>query len=316
MSAIRSFQLNKVIAAICKVIVAICWLSCRTAHAQNNPAAPADAFQRMFDNFASQAGPMAPMFGKLTPEQIEKLDRIAVSPVEEKRFGQQVLDAYLQQLKQSQTAISQQGADVDYLKQLLIQLKPLMKNSKRYRDIDVQLIASDNTDAYSIPGGHLLVTRGLLETAVSEAAIVGVLAHELSHLDRGHQLLPLKQSKLAKQPLNFKDQMMSISIIARPNRPEHESEADADAARWMMECGYDARELARLLNSWEQRQEQVAPWLKFVPGFVKSHPDAGKRAQEVVLIAERDKAMFPRATYVGVENLKLRTPRTVRSFPQ
>ena len=286
------------------------------AEAQNNPAAPAEALQQMFENFASQAGPMAPMFGKLTPEQAEKLDRIVVAPADESKFGQQVLAAYLQQLKQSQTSVSQQGKEVAYLEQLVKQLQPRMKNAKRYRDIDVRLIDSESTDAYSIPGGHLLVTRGLIETAVSEAAVVGVLAHELSHLDRGHQLLPLKQSKLANQPLDFKDRMLWVSIIARPNRPEHESEADSDATRWMMECGYDPRELARLLSSWDQRQEQVAPWMQFVPGFVKSHPDAGKRAQEVLQIADKNKAAYPHATYIGVDNLSSRTPRTVKTFPQ
>ena len=65
---------------------------------------------------------MAPMFGKLTPEQAEKLDRIVVAPADESKFGQQVLAAYLQQLKQSQTSISQQGKEVAYLEQLVKQL--------------------------------------------------------------------------------------------------------------------------------------------------------------------------------------------------
>ncbi len=306
------------LSAIRKVWLALSMVSCCiSANAQNNSAvAPGDALQEMFERFASQAGPMAPMFGKLTPEQVAKLDRITVTPAEEAKFGLKVLDAYLQQLKQSQTTVSQRGKDVAYLEQLVKLLQPRMSNAKRYRAIDVRLIESDSTDAYSIPGGHLLVTRGLIETAVSEAAVVGVLAHELSHLDRGHQLIPLKQSKLANQPLDFKDRMMWISLVARPNRPEQESEADSDATRWMMECGYDPRELARLLSSWDQRQDQVAPWLQFVPGFVKSHPDAGKRAQEVLQCAALIKDKFPNATYIGVENLRSRTPRSVLAFPK
>ncbi len=306
------------LSAIRKVWLALCMLSCCiSANAQNNSAsAPGDALQEMFERFASQAGPMAPMFGKLTPEQLAKLDRIAITPAEEAKFGLKVLDAYLQQMKQSQTTVSQRGKDVAYLEQLVKQIQPRMSNAKRYRAIDVRLIESDSTDAYSIPGGHLLVTHGLLETAVSEAAVVGVLAHELSHLDRGHQLIPLKQSKLANQPLDFKDRMMWISLVARPNRPEQESEADSDATRWMMECGYEPRELARLLSSWDQRQDQVAPWLQFVPGFVKSHPDAGKRAQAVLQSAEGIKDKFPNATYIGVENLRSRTPRAVRALPK
>jgi predicted Zn-dependent protease len=83
-----------------------------------------------------------------------------------------------------------------------------------------------------------------------------------------------------------------------------------------MDAGYDPRELARLLSSWDQQQNQVAPWLQFVPGFVKSHPDAGKRAQNVLQVAAKNEANFPQAKYIGVDNLQTRTPRSVRRFPQ
>ncbi len=287
------------------------------ANSQNAPLQqPAEALQDLFENFASNAGPMAPMFGKLSPEQREQLDRIKVSNADENQFGQGILDAYLQQLKQAKVVVSQQGNDVTYLRQLLKVMRPRMRNADRYKQLDVRVIEHESSDAFSIPGGRLLVTRGLLESATSEAAVVGVLAHELSHLDHGHQLIPLKQSKLANQPLDFKDRMMWIGLIARPNRPEQESEADEDATRWMMNAGYDPRELARLLSSWDQQQNQVAPWLQFVPGFVKSHPNAGKRAQDVLQVAAKNEANFPRAKYIGVENLRSRTPRSVRQFPQ
>ncbi|MDX1929444.1 MAG: M48 family metallopeptidase [Pirellulaceae bacterium] len=277
---------------------------------------PAERFQQFFDNFASNAGPMAPMFGKLSPEQLEKLEQVKITFADENQFGQRILDAFLQQLKQYKVAVAQQGKDVTYLRQLLKTLKPRMRHADRYKQLDVRVIDSESTDAFSIPGGRLLVTRGLLESATSEAAVVGVLAHELSHLDREHQLIPLKQSKLANQPLDFQDRMMWIALMVRPNRPEQESEADGDATRWMMESGYDPRELAKLLNSWDQQQNQVAPWLQFVPGFVKSHPDAGKRVQDVLGVAAKLDGNFPQAKYVGVENLRSRTSRSVRAFPQ
>ncbi len=322
MLAVRLVAFNKVLIATVVLTSALLHKHAsgqvnNRASGQATPAAtPGDLFQEMFDNFSAQAGPMGPMFGKLTPQQIEKIDRIQVTVAEENKFGQQILDAYLDQLKQTQTTVTQQGADVQYLMQLAQNLKPRMQNAKRYKQLDVRLIDSDSTDAYSIPGGHLLVTRGLLESAVSEAAVVGVLAHELSHLDRGHQLIPLKQSKLANQPLDFQDRMLWISLIARPQRPEQESEADGDATRWMMASGYDPQELAKLLSSWDQRQDQVAPWMQLVPGFVKSHPDAGKRAQEVLRIATKHRTQFKLATYIGVENLRTRTPRSVHAFQQ
>lgn len=60
---------------------------------QGAPKQPAAAFQDMFEKFANQAGPGVPIFGKLTPEQQEQLDRIKISVAEEKQFGQ-VTSAY------------------------------------------------------------------------------------------------------------------------------------------------------------------------------------------------------------------------------
>ena len=187
-----------------------------------------------------------------------------------------------------------------------------MRHADRYRMIRVVLIETENEDGFSIPGGTVLITRGLLENAGSEAALVGVLAHELSHLDHGHQLLALKQAKLARQPLDMKDRMMWVGLVARPFRPEQESEADADATRWMMQLGYAPKELSKLLDRWDQQQDQQMPWKDFVPGFVKSHPDAGKRALKTLEIADSEKLNFPLSNYIGHRNLKARITKATR----
>jgi len=274
------------------------------------PGNPLDQYEDFFETLSEQAGPLAPMFGKLSQEQIERIASVRVSVADENQFGQKVLDAYVEQLDRSKIAITVKGKDVHYLQTLCNGLRGAMKNGWRYRRFDVRIIETESTDAYSVPGGRILVTRGLLESCGSEAALVGTLAHELSHLDRGHQLLSLKQSKLAQQPLNLADGMLLISMVARPFRPEQESEADRDATEWMMTVGYDPSELARLLNTWDQRQAQEMPWMKFMPSRVKSHPNPGRRAQEILVIAEPLRKQYPGATHVGVDNLANRIPKS------
>jgi predicted Zn-dependent protease len=278
------------------------------------PNNPSEGLQELFESFAERAGPMAPMFGKLTPDQVARIEAIDVSTTEENRFGTQVLDAYLEQLRKAKVAVSNRGSDVEYLQDLCASIQPQMKQSKRYKRLDIRLVESDSTDACSIPGGHILITRGLLDTCGSEAALVGVIAHELSHLDRGHQLLSLKQSKLAGQRLSFNDSVMLISLVARPFRPEQESEADFDATEWMMRAGYDARELVKLLESWQQREIQTTPWMQFIPGFVKSHPNAGKRAQEILRRSQHLAIEISDAKYIGIENLQQRIPKLQHEF--
>ncbi|MFO0924984.1 MAG: M48 family metallopeptidase [Pirellulales bacterium] len=240
---------------------------------------PAESFQKMFEQFSSQANQFAPgMLGEMSPEQKAKLASIKVSVQEEQQAGQKAMDAFLEYATKQKWKVVADGKEVRYLKQLLKVLTPKMKHEDRYGQWDVRIVEMDGADAYSFAGGHLLFTKGLMETVGSEAALVGVIAHELSHLDREHLLLPLKQAKMMNQPLTGLDGFSMMALFARPFRPENESEADRDAVEWMMAAGYEPKELSRMLNQWDAKQSQTAPWMDFVPGFVKTHPDPGRRA--------------------------------------
>jgi predicted Zn-dependent protease len=282
--------------------------------AQAAADSPARRMQEMFDAMADASGPMAPFFGRLSDAQQRQIDAIPVSRFEEDRFGRRVLTSFLQQLAERDIAVARDGRDVAYVQKLVDMIRPRLKNAQRYRQIQVYVIDVPQPDAYSIPGGHVVITRGLLETGESEAAIVGVLAHELSHLDRGHQLTSIKASKLSGRPMNFEDGMLWTSLIARPVRPEDETEADADATRWMARLGYSPRELVRLLERWDQQQNQTMPWQEFVPGFIKSHPDAGRRARAVAQLADQEAIQGAAAAYIGADNLRLRVTRQERRF--
>lgn len=272
---------------------------------------PADMLEAM-KRFSQQAESFVPDFVREIPaDQRQRLAGIHIDWRDEQQFGRQVLESYEAQLAARQQSIKRQGRDVLYLDQLVAVIQPLMRNAQRYRKIRVGIIPSDQADAYSIPGGDLLFTRGLLETAGSEAGLIGVVAHELSHLDRGHQLLPLKQSKLNSAPTDWR-QMMGAMAVCKPVHPEFEREADADALQWMLAAGYDVRELAHVLAAWDQRQNVQAPWVEVIPGFVRSHPDAGQRAQD--LLRGYDRWAGGRDLYVGRENLQRRIPRDKQRF--
>ncbi len=279
---------------------------------QPNDFASPQQFEQMMRNFAE---PFVPgMFGELTPEQMSELERIPVSAKEESQYGNQVLNDYEVSLKSRDLGLIRRGTEVDYLQALVQTIRPLMTNAKRYNRIDVVLTEGDDIDAYSIPGGHLVFTGGLLRDVQSEAELIGVVAHELSHLDRGHQLLPLKQSKSLGKPMDFRSGMNWMATFLKPFRPEFESQADADAVRWMIAAGYDPRELANLLERWSQQQDKRMPWQRMIPSFVRSHPDAALRARKVLELANDSKADLNKL-FVGKQNLKQRIPAQQRKLP-
>ena len=56
------------------------------------------------------------------------------------------------------------------------------------------VLDSNSINAFATPGGHILVTSGLLRKMRSEAELAGVLAHEISHVLRKHHLSAMKKA--------------------------------------------------------------------------------------------------------------------------
>lgn len=56
------------------------------------------------------------------------------------------------------------------------------------------IIDSTDYNAFSMPGGYVLVTRGLFDQMRNESELAGVLAHEIAHVERKDHLNALQRS--------------------------------------------------------------------------------------------------------------------------
>ena len=54
------------------------------------------------------------------------------------------------------------------------------------------VIDSSDVNAYACPGGYILLTKGLINILTNEAELVGVLAHEINHVNERHVIKKLK----------------------------------------------------------------------------------------------------------------------------
>jgi predicted Zn-dependent protease len=274
-------------------------------------ADPGDFFQRLF--------------GEETEEDRKKLEAIEISPKRERQYGASVVRAYLDHLKRQGIRVVSRGRDVAYVRDLIETIRPLMSAPQRYPSIKVYLARSPECEARVFPGGSLVLYEGMLETAPSEAAVVGILGHELSHLDRGHLLADLRRVRLAEETFSggpdpqspgefFDAGTLLARLWTRPFRPEHEAEADRDGARWAYQAGYDPRELAALFL--RARDRSKGPRLA-MPWFLQSHPPLEERHQAVMAEYRQLQQQNPNAApYVGEENLRTRTARSRREFDQ
>ena len=283
------------------------------------PRAAADQgfpdFQEMFDR----------IFGAESEEDRKALAKIDVSVREERRMGEAAVRAYLAHLKGRKIRVVTRGKDVEYLRALVERIRRMMSNTRRYPRIQVYVAQSSRCDARSFPGGTLVFFRGLLETAESEAAVVGIVGHELSHLDRGHHLWRLRRMKLAEQTFSgnakrssperfFSAGSMMMRIWSRPFRPELEAEADRDGATWAYAARYDPRETAKLFLNLRDRGKDIQGYL---PTFLLSHPAPEGRHKAILELYEKLRQEKPKQKlYIGKENLRRRVTRTQREFKE
>jgi Zn-dependent protease with chaperone function len=261
-------------------------------------------------------------FGGDREEDEKMLAKIEVSPKEEEQLGQMAVRAYLNYLKEHKIKVLSRGKDVDYLQRLVETIRPFMTQADRYHKITVYIVESPRPDARSLPGGTLVFFRGLLDGAESEAAVVGVVGHELSHLDRNHLLINIRRMKFAEQTLsnqnNFSPEKFITATTAmsrlwsRPFRPEDERTADLDGARWAYKAGYDPREMIRVLAKIAQKEKNQPLAL---PSYFRTHPPAEDRSKAVQELYDELQKTTPAAQlYIGKENLRRRITRAEKKF--
>lgn len=274
--------------------------------------------EAQFGQFADQ------MFRQPTAEEREALASVVIKENDERDFGKPIVEAYTQDLERQGTRLIKQGRDVEYLRQLVAVIHPKMRLANRYESIQVLLADSNQIDARAFPGGTLVFHKGLLSFAESEAALVGIVGHELSHLDREHLLLPLKRGKLLeaageRNAGDWRQQLTStlfaVRSLSRPFRPEDEAEADRDGAAWAMAAGYDPRELARLFD--RMSRKNPTPKVPFA-NFFRSHPynDERRDAIEAAYRRAANEGDLDGKLYVGRKNLAQRVPRSEREFTE
>lgn len=261
------------------------------------------------------------LFGPASDEDEQALAQIRVSPQDERRYGQMVVDSFLAELKRRNIRVASQGKDVEYLRALIATVRPQLQHPDRFRKVAIYLAQSPECEARAVAGGTLIFFQGLLERAGSEAALIGVVGHELSHLDREHLLKRTRQLKLAEQRLSTQGKQFSFEkmvtagttftrLWTRPFRPEDEAQADEDGATWAYQLGYDPRAMAELYSRLHQRRPLAKD---FLPSFLQTHPAFDTRAQTLQdLYTKLQQEQPQERLYLGTENLRRRIPRSAQ----
>lgn len=110
------------------------------------------------------------------------------------------------------------------------------------------LLASNEVNAFSAPGGRIFITRGLYRLAAGDDELAGILAHEIAHIDRRHALRIIARGELLSG--------VSSLVADRSADFAQYEQAIGDVTKQLLDKGFDpdteydadrrGRELARV----------------------------------------------------------------------
>jgi len=182
------------------------------------------------------------------------------------------------------------------------------------------VLDTGTVNAFSTPGGYVLITRGLLERMRSEAELAGVLAHEVVHVVKKHHLNAIRKGKGMEAGANvlslYLDQQRSAAakeklvggikeVMLRGLDKDDEFEADRMGVVIAARAGYDPFGLPSVV----QMLQGLNPKDSDLALMFETHPDPGSRldALDRAMGARLDKfAKQPQAAerYAGAMRAK------------
>ena len=65
-----------------------------------------------------------------------------------------------------------------------------------YKGYCVAVLDTDEINAMATPGGHIFVSRGLIDSCTSEDELAAVIAHEVAHIQLRHSISAIKTSRI------------------------------------------------------------------------------------------------------------------------
>lgn len=143
------------------------------------------------------------------------------------------------------------------------------------------VIDSEDLNAFSAPGGYVVITKGMYRKFTNEAQLAGVLGHEIGHVVKKHQLKILQKQQLLNvgagllsDKLGKDNKLVSkaigsgAEISARSLDKSAEFEADRLGMSYAIRAGYDPYGLTDVLQTLSQTNKSDSS----VALLFKTHP--------------------------------------------
>lgn len=235
--------------------------------------------------------------GRLTSRKSSRTfkSKVDISENEEYEIGESVAAAILSVYSEQYAPKTKRYLNL--IAQTILQASPRPTLHYGY---SVGILDTDEINAFATPGGHIMITRGLLLSAKSEDALAAVIAHEIAHIHLQHSLLAIdksqKQNKIPNridsvlseafgedvlEKDNFADEIRNTvnTLVINGYTQPQEFEADLYAVELLDNAGYDTEGIIYMLKTLKSTLNNKIEFPE--SGFASSHPSPDSRIKNL-----------------------------------
>lgn len=259
---------------------------------------------------------LSPFFQELG-KPLKSLDRVAtqllpVDEIDEKALG----DGFREYFKGYDSEQSSEEKQLTQYVNLLVQ--ELTKDSTKPFEYTA-FVVSGYPNAFALPGGVVCITDSLIELLENEAELVGILGHEIGHIEKGHCFDMYREEILRRkfEFLSIATYMTEIfhSLHEITFSKTQENESDEYGFRLLIKHGYCPFSLSSAFQHLIDIQLfQTTP--DILEDFFSSHPYLEIRRDQFHAKALRWQQNNPTLkTYLGIKNLEKKVTRLENAFP-
>jgi beta-barrel assembly-enhancing protease len=144
-------------------------------------------------------------------------------------------------------------------------------------------------NAYALPGGIVVVNKGMIEAAANAEELAGVLAHEVQHVEQRHTLQQMIHAAgwAAVLAVALGDVSAITAIVLHQlgnlrNSRKLESQADLEGMKALAQAGIPLEGMPSLFRKLQQEQKRSGAE---GPELLSSHPATDERIAELEQLA-------------------------------
>jgi predicted Zn-dependent protease len=158
-----------------------------------------------------------------------------------------------------------------------------------------RLLDDPVVNAFALPGGYVYITRGILAYLNSEAALAGVMGHEIGHVTARHGAQRYTEQTLIGVGLGVGAAVNETfakyaglagaagQLLLLKYGRDDERQSDELGVEYATKVGYDTTDMGRFF----QTLDRLTPPDGRLPSWMSTHPDPGERYPRVLELSQQ-----------------------------